>query len=155
MKESIMKSNKNLAATCLNQTVSLMNLYQMSSVKLIDLIFTHNKRAMESSRLHVSELINLKDYGEANKLIAKNVTSKIKEYTNFATSAYLLGGETQSNLMALCQSHVNDHTHIGEQALKSLADSENPIASMAVSIAQSAFDVSKNAITAAKTSSRF
>ena len=144
-----MKSYQDVQTAYINRTTLLANLYHANAIKLIDLVLLHNKNAMDASNQRASDILNSKDL-----LIAKDVANQIKEYTNFANSAYLLGSQAQATLIETCESHVKDHAKLTNHTLHSISESDNPITAMAMSIAQAALDASKSAITSAKASSK-
>ncbi len=150
----IMKSYQDMQTAYINRTTLLANLYHANAIKLIDLVLLHNKNAMEASNQRASDILNSKDLPSVNRLIAKDVANQIKEYTNFANSAYLLGSQAQATLIETCESHVKDHAKLTNHTLHSISESDNPITAMAMSIAQAALDASKSAITSAKASSK-
>jgi len=149
-----MEAYKEIQSAYLNRTTSLANLYHANSVKLMDLVVAHNKHNMASSHKRASELIALKDMSGIHKLIAKNVSEQMRDFTDYATSAYLLGCEAQSNLMQICQSHVKDHAALTNQTIQSVSDKGNPLTALAISMAQAALDASRSAITTAKATSK-
>jgi len=150
----IMKSYQDVQAAYINRTTLLANLYHTNAIKLIDLVLTHNKNAMEASNQRASDILNSKDLPGISKLIAKDVANQIKEYTSFANSAYLLGSQAHATLIEACQSHAKDHAKLATHTLHSISESDNPITAMAISIAQAALDASTSAITSAKASSK-
>ena len=144
-------------ALCLNNSVALAHLCHSNTLKLIELVLSHNKHTMNASQQSASELLNSKDLPGVHKLIARDVANQIKAYTKFATSAYLLGCEAQSEMVEAWKGHASDHMDLASQALKAVAKSDyplHPISASSMSIAQAALDASKSAISFARASSK-
>ena len=56
----IMKSYQDVQAAYINRTTLMANLYHTNAIKLIDLVLTHNKNAMEASNQRASDILNSK-----------------------------------------------------------------------------------------------
>ena len=149
-----MKTYQELQSTYLNRSVALANFYQKNSIKLIELILNHNKQSIQAAHQRATNLIGVKDIHGVNKMIAKDVSEQMKEYTHFATSAYLLGSESQASMVEAFQDHVRDHISLANSTIENAASTHHPINSILMSVANGALAASKSAISTAKASSK-
>ena len=123
-------------------------------MKLMDLVMNHNKWSLEAAGKRANDLLTTKDLASVHGLVAQDVTNQINEYTNYATSAYLLGCEAQTKLIEACHDHAKDHSDLTNEAVLSFSKSSNPLTAMAAAIAQAAIGASNAAIVTAKASSK-
>lgn len=148
-----MKNNVEKVVVIPNRTLEITNLYQKQSLKLIDLVLTHNRDVLESSQKRISELLQEKDSKNIHILVTAHLSSQIHDYLNFAIRAYQLGVDSHSEVVQIFQQQIFENHDLNNEILKHPAMVGNPLTSMALSIINNALNTSKSVIDSASTAS--
>ena len=132
-----------------NRTLEIANIYHKQSLKLMDLVLTQNKDALESSQKRISELLQEKDSKNIHKLVTAHLSSQVLDNLNIAIQAYQLGNDSHSEIVQIFQRQILDNHDLNNDILKHPALSGNPVSSMALSIINNALNSSKSIIESA------
>jgi len=132
-----------------NRTLEIANIYHKQSLKLMDLVLTQNKDALESSQKRISELLQEKDSKNIHKLVTAHLSSQVLDNLNIAIQAYQLGIDSHSEIVQIFQRQILDNHDLNNDILKHPALAGNPVSSMALSIINNALNSSKSIIESA------
>jgi hypothetical protein len=134
-----------------HRTMKIANLYHKQSMALINLALTQNKLAIEISHQRASELLQIKDPNNVHKLVSSHTISQVKEYLDFAVSAYQMGFDSHAQVLSIFQNQIEDNQTLTNDVLKSHALSGNPVTTVAFAAVKNALDSSHAFLNSAKT----
>lgn len=133
-----------------NRTMEIANLYHKQSLALINLALTQNKLAIEASHQRASELLRIKEPKDVHQLVSTHVINQVKEYLDFAVSAYQLGFNAHAQVLGIFQNQIEDNRNLTNDVLKSHALSGNPVTTVAFAAVKNALDSSNAFLNSAK-----
>jgi hypothetical protein len=134
-----------------NRALEIANLYHKQSLALMNLALTQNKLSIEASQQRAAELLKVKDKHAVSELVTKHMVNQVKEYLNFAVTAYQMGFESHAQVVDIFQNQIEDNRTLTNDVLKSHALSGNPVTTVAFAAVKNALDSSHAFLNSAKT----
>jgi hypothetical protein len=134
-----------------NRALEIANLYHKQSLALMNLALTQNKLSIEASQQRAAELLKVKDTHAVSELVTKHMVNQVKEYLNFAVTAYQMGFESHAQVVDIFQNQIEDNRTLTNDVLKSHALSGNPVTTVAFAAVKNALDSSHAFLNSAKT----
>ena len=133
-----------------NLSMEIAAIYHKQSSELICLALNHNKYATEDSQKRATELLRVKDAKKIQEIVSGNLIKQINDYLNFATAAYQLVFDSQTQVTKILQQKMDDNCALTHEILKSQELAGNPISTIALTAMKSALDTSHAVMNGAK-----